>query len=152
MTDAANQSLQDQLLSKQYRVTPEAFWEVVRGRGDDGYDTMEPAARKGWEAIPAWGLSGWDLGSWPYVVIYHRDTADTWQLAEYCEGDLTVYSYPTRELRDVATDCIAFWHWKHNEESWIDGIESVELAPDRLRGPFSWRRLDAAKAAGEDDG
>jgi hypothetical protein len=55
-------------------------------------------------------------------------------------------------LCDAATACIAFWHWKNNEESWVDGIERVEDAPDNLRGPFSWSRLDAAKTSDNSTG
>jgi hypothetical protein len=141
--DNESQSLEAQLLSAQYRVSPEAFWDAARLRGDCGYDLMEPARTRGWDAIPGWGRNGWDLGSWPYVVIYHRAIKDSWQLAYYVEGDLTVYGYPTRELRDAATDCLAFWHWKHNEEDWVASIDSADVAPDHLRGAFSWRRPDA---------
>jgi hypothetical protein len=94
---------------------------------------------------PELGLDGWDLGCWPYVVVYHRHTGETWDLAECVEGDLTVYRYPTRERRDAATDCLAFWHWKHHGESWVAGVESVDAAPGRLRGPFSWKRLNESK-------
>ena len=68
------------------------------------------------------------------MVIYHRDHPDGSELAYYVEGDLTVYRYPTRELRDAATDCLAFWHWKHEDEDWVAGVDSVDVAPDHLRG------------------
>jgi hypothetical protein len=58
-----------------------------------------------------------------------------------------VYRYPTRELRDAATDCLAFWHWKHEGKPWVDGIDSVDVAPPHLRGPFSWNRLNEGKEA-----
>ena len=151
MTDISSiqqkQSLEDQLLNARYRVQPEAFWSHARMRGDDGYDIMEPARAMCWNAIPSWGRNGWDLGSWPYVVVYHRRAVDGWQIAYYVEGDLTVYSYPSRELRDAATDCLAFWHWKHEEEDWVADIDSVDVAPDHLRGAFSSRRLDAEEAS-----
>ncbi len=137
-------SLEEQLLSTKYGVAPETFWDVARMRGDTGYDVMEPARAHGWEAIPGWGLDGWDLGSWPVRRLPPRRRPRV-GLAEYVEGDLTVYRYPTRELRDAATDCLTFWHWKHHGESWVAGVESVDAAPDRLRGPFSWRRLNEWK-------
>jgi hypothetical protein len=141
------QSLENRLLSGQYRIEPEAFWTIARMRGDDGYDIMEPARALCWAAIPSWGRDGWDLGSWPYVVIYHRKAVDGWQIAYYVEGDLTVYSYPSRELRDAATDCLAFWHWRQAGKDWVAGIDSVDVAPDHLRGAFSWGRLDAEAAS-----
>ena len=44
----------------------------TRWPGDEGYERMEFAPRLGWTAISSWGLNGWDLGNWPYVVVYHR--------------------------------------------------------------------------------
>jgi hypothetical protein len=131
----------DDLLTEEYRLTPEAFWTVCQMRGDDGYDRMEAARPKRWDAIPSWGRDGWDLGSWPLVVVYHRRSDDGYELAENVEGDVTVYRYPTKELRDQATDQLAFWHWKHQGEDWVAGIGSLEDAP-HLRGPFSWKRCD----------
>ena len=136
-------SLEERLLTATYRVAPEPFWDSRRLRGDDGYDIMEPAIERGWRPIGAWGSDGWDLGSWPLVVIYHRDHADASQLAYYVEGDLTVYRYPTRDLRDAATDCLAFWHWKHDDEDWVTGVDSVDVAPDHLRGAHSRSRSNA---------
>lgn len=37
-----------------------------RGFGD-GYDWMSELQK--WAAIPGWGRDGWDMGSWPYVII-----------------------------------------------------------------------------------
>lgn len=145
MSDQPN--LEQQLLSAQCRVAPEPFWQLSQMLGDDGYDRMEAAGGRGWQAVPSWGLDGWDLGAWPLVVISHRRTADAFELAYDVEGDITVYRYPTRGLRDAATDCLAFWHWKNNDEEWVDGIENIDIAPDRLRGPFAWERLNASKRA-----
>lgn len=139
----APQSLERQLLSSAHQVAPETFWTIAQMRGDDGYDRIELARTRGWHAIPSWGRDGWDLGSWPLVVISHRRTADGYELAYNVEGDITVYRYPTAELREAATDCLAFWHWKRENEPWVDGIETFEAAPARLRGRFSWDRLTA---------
>jgi hypothetical protein len=148
MTDidpiADTQSLEEQLLSATYRIDPEPFWTIALMRGDCGYDIMEPARAKGWQPIAGWGRDGWDLGSWPYVVIYHRRTADAWQIAYYVEGDLTVYSYPERDQRIAAIDCLAFWHWRQAGEEWVAGIERVEDAPDHLHGAYSSKRLERA--------
>jgi hypothetical protein len=139
-------NLEQQLLSEQYRVAPEVFWQLSQMRGDDGYDRIEAAVGRGWQAVPSWGLDGWDLGAWPLVVISHRRTPDGFELAYDVEGDITVYRFPTRELRNAATDCLAFWHWKQDAEEWVDGIDSTDAAPERLRGPFSWRRLSSSDA------
>src|SRR5437868_1100027 len=91
----------EDLLSDQYRVSPENFWTLAVLRDDDGYDRIETAWRRGWKAIPSWGLDGWDLGSWPLVVIFHRKIGDAFELAYNVEGDITVYRYATREMRDA---------------------------------------------------
>ncbi len=113
-------------------------------RGDDGYDRIEAARDRGWSAVPSWGRDSSDLGAWPLVVISHRRTEDAFEIAYDVEGDITVHRYPTRELRDAATDCLALWLCKHQGEEWVGGVESVDVAPDRLRGPFSCRRQDAS--------
>jgi hypothetical protein len=135
----------EELLETPYRVDPEAFWEIAQMRGDDGYDRIELAGRRGWHAVPSWGRDGWDLGSWPLVVIFHRRSDVGYELAYNVEGDITVYRYATRELLDTATDYLAFWHWKHEDESWVAGVDSVEVAPAHLRGPFSWARLHGSE-------
>ena len=146
-SNLSDQSLEQQLLCAQYRVAPEPFWQLAQIRGEDGYDRIEQARTHGWRAVPSWGLEGWDLGAWPLVVISHRRSARGFELAYDVEGDVTVYRHPTRELRDAATDCLAFWHWKHYSAEWVDDVDSIDDAPDRLRGRFSWERLNAAERA-----
>jgi len=136
----------EELLSSAYRSTPEAFWTLAKLRGDDGFDRIELAIAHRWTAIPSWGLSGWDLGSWPWVVIFHRATRHAYELAHNIEGDVTTYRYPARALRDIATDYLAFVHWKDAGESWVDAVENVDLAPAHLRGPFSSERFEARRA------
>ena len=50
-----------------------------RGRdyaeSDDGYSDCEAEERRGWRVVPNWGADGWNLGAWPYVMLYVRDTA-----------------------------------------------------------------------------
>jgi hypothetical protein len=132
----------EDLLTPQYRLAPETFWTVSQMRGDDGYDRMDAARPRGWDAIPSWGRDGWDLGSWPLVVVYHRRTQAGFELAECVEGDVTVYRYPTKAQRDAATDQLAFFHWQHNGEPWVAGIATFADAPAHLRGPFSWARCE----------
>ncbi|MFZ0179956.1 MAG: hypothetical protein WAL84_08825, partial [Candidatus Dormiibacterota bacterium] len=64
------------LLTAEYRIEPESFWTLCQLRGDDGYDRIEAARMRRWVAIPSWGRDGWDLGSWPLAVIYHRHTPE----------------------------------------------------------------------------
>jgi hypothetical protein len=140
-TNLSGQSLEQQLLCEQYQIAPEVFWHLDQIRDEDGYDRIKAVQPHGWRAVSSWGLEGWDLGAWPLVVILHRRITRGFELAYDVEGDITVYRYPTRELRDAATDCLAFWHWKHDGKDWVDGVESVDAARDRLRGPFSQKRL-----------
>jgi hypothetical protein len=55
-----------------------------------------------------WGCLGYDLGLWPRLVVFHRATDDGFELAT-CDStgdDIAVasYRYPTKQLRDAATD------------------------------------------------
>lgn len=128
-----------------YVVAPEPFWAACLMTGDDGYDRIEVAHLRGWSAVPAWGLDGWDLGGWPYVVVFHRQRDGRFELAENVEGDVAVWAFPSRELRDAATDRLAFDHWQHESEEWVEGVANVEEAPAHLRGPFT-RARSAAEA------
>jgi hypothetical protein len=140
--------LEQHLLSAQYEITPEADWLHFQMSGHDGYERIDTASSRGWNPIPSWGSDRWDLGSWPLVVIFHRHSADGFELAYDVEGCVTIYQYSTRELRDTATDYLACWHWRHGGAKWVDGIETFDDAPDRLRGQFSWERLKTCTTAG----
>ncbi len=101
---------------------------------DCGYDFIEAAATEGWKAVSSWGLDGWDLGDWPYVVYAFR--GDT-ERATYCEGDITLETFASREARERATDEAALFYWR--DEPWMT------RDPADLSGPFTWARLDASK-------
>jgi len=109
--------------------------------GDDGYGSIESAIDHGWRARSSWGLNGWDLGAWPIVVYFFRDRPAAFELAEYIEGDVKVWTFPTDDLRSALVDTLAYWWWDHEGESWTAG-HSIDAIPDRLRGPFSWGRLN----------
>ena len=129
-------------LYEQYIVEPHPWWKVAQYSGMDGYDTIEQAERRGWHVIPAWGSKGWDLGSWPLVIVFFRTTKDketnveSFQLCEYVEGDTTIYSCPTPEIREEITDEIAFYHWKMQEQTWVRDYETFEELDDTLKGPY----------------
>jgi hypothetical protein len=120
---------------KQYQVEPDAFWQSIWVYGD-GYDAMTAANRKGYREIAAWGKAGYGLGDWPLVIVFHRNMPTCYELVEYVEGDVTMYTCPTRELRNSITDEIAFFHWKHKSEPWVEGYETVDQSPNELRGPY----------------
>lgn len=129
-----------------YRTTPEPFWQGCLMRGDDGYDVMEVAMGHGWRALPSWGRDGWDLGSWPLVVIYYRTRPGQFDLAEYVEGDVTTWRFPTSELRGEAIDRLAFDHWKYKGEPWVEGVATAADAPAHLRGRYRECRTTEAGA------
>ncbi|SRR5258708_30207809 len=120
----------------QYLKEPGAFWKSLPMRGVDGYDTIELADQRGWKAIPHWGKDGYNLGSWPLVIIFFRDRKEYFDVIEYVEGDVTMWSCPTKELRQEITDGLAFFHWKHQDEHWVKDYTSVDQLPDDLRGPY----------------
>lgn len=57
---------------------------------DDGYDFMGYLSDRGWKPIAA-------KGDWPYVVYMTYDPREPYAIAEYCEGDLTVWTFANVE-------------------------------------------------------
>ena len=127
------------LLTADHKLSPEVWAQAAPMIGD-GYDVMSVANRFGWRDVAAWGSDGWNLGDWPYVVIYFRETPgggrSAYQLAYYVEGDVSVYGYATEDERTRATDELAFFHWKNRCEKWVDGIDDYWQMPEHLRGPY----------------
>ena len=117
----------------QYEVTPESFWQAAAIYGG-GYDVMEAAHEEKWRAIPGWGKDGYDLGDWPYVIVFTRNQHGRYDIMYYVEGDVTMYSAPTKEIRNAIIDEIAFFHWRGEE--WVEGYDSVDQLPDELKGPY----------------
>ena len=128
----------------QYKVDPGNFWKGLIMLGGDGYDDMELAEKHGWHPISAWGKEGWNLGSWPLVIVFYRNLKKEdeilYQVIEYVEGDVTMWSCPTKELRQQVTDELAFFHWKHMHEEWVEGYDSVDQLPPELRGAYGSQR------------
>ncbi len=119
-----------------YEVDPDGFWKMAQFSGGDGYDTMGVAERRKWHAVPVWGSRGWDLGSWPLVIVYVRNRPGSFDVAEYVEGDITCWSCPTEETRNAIIDELAFFHWKMTDKPWVENYNSLEELPDELKGPY----------------
>lgn len=124
----------------QYKVEPGRFWKALPMLGGDGYDDMELAQKRGWNAIGDWGADGYNLGSWPLVIVFFRDLQKgdevVYQVIEYVEGDVNMWSCPTEEVREEVTNELAFFHWKHQGKEWVKGYDSVEQLPPELKGPY----------------
>lgn len=125
--------------------------EMPEFAGEEGYASMGAAKRNGWATRASWGLKGWDLGSWPLVAYFFRVNGGpgnvTYELAEYIEGDVKVWHFPTDEMRSALVDHLAFWWWANEGEDWTAG-HSVDDIPDHLRGPFTWERLNESEHRG----
>ena len=125
----------------------------------DGYGDMEVAANEGWHAVSGWGLDGWDLGDWPYVVISVRNLdGDVYEMRQTVEGDTDVYRFTTIEDRCAAIDYLFVWYGLGREyDEWgdagltYDKREALDAGalrvPERFRGAFSWDRLNENEAA-----
>lgn len=126
---------------KAYQVDPPPFWDATYLLGD-GYDVMEAAEQQGWEVISSWGKDGWDLGSWPLVIVFVSHKYDTFDVIEYVEGDVTMWSCPSKLMRQQIIDSLAFFHWKHREMPWVKDFESIDKVPldADIRGPYSSKR------------
>ncbi len=120
----------------QYKAEPGRFWEALPMLGGDGYDDMDMAQKFDWQPIGGWGQDGYNLGSWPLVIIFFREREGRFEVVEYVEGDVTMWSCPTEEIRQQVTDELAFFHWKFRDEEWVKDYTSVDELPDELKGPY----------------
>lgn len=110
---------------------------------DDGYGDMEAEGKRGWHAVSGWGRDGWDLGNWPYVIIYRRKLAEgKFGVMQIVEGDRTVYHFGSEADRDAAVDYLFLWYAAG--EDWAPlgyedrgRLDAGELAVDeKFRGPY----------------
>jgi hypothetical protein len=117
----------------------------------DGYEDMEAEEGRGWHALANWGRDGWDLGTWPYVMIYVRTTSGRFEphdpggrheLMQIVEGDRTVYRFVTEADRNAAIDYLFLWYAadKHWAPITCDQREALDIGyplaiGDKWRGP-----------------
>jgi len=102
------------------------------GNGHDWIDALTD----GWHVVPAWGRDGWDLGAWPLVIVAHHDRHQLHAVATYIEGDLEVQAFASRADRDTATDHIAAYYWRANNNGPADLPDSDADLADHHRGPY----------------
>lgn len=141
---------------------------------DDGYSDMEAESVHGWTPIAGWGVDGWDLGDWPYVVISTRHrgndiTPERWEVMQTVEGDRTVYSFDVAEDCRAAIDYLFLWYaigrqaeaLGDGDPDWANlGAWDADLGnyparvaldagtltvPERLRGPYSAKRHEVGE-------
>ena len=99
----------------------------------------------------SWGRDGWNLGDWPYVMIYVRETSGRFEphhpdgrfeLMQIVEGDRTVYRFLTAADRDAATDYLFLWYaagarWAPLGYEDRLRLDAGELTVDeKFRGPY----------------
>lgn len=91
-----------------------------------GYDWMEEIEEEGWAVIPSWGVDGWDLGEWPYVMVAgirtNDDKGPIWGMATYCEGDVKTTWYRTQAAHWAAISEQAHFHWMNRPASSPKGL------------------------------
>jgi hypothetical protein len=104
---------------------------VIYQNGDDFMEQLEDGY-----VVPAWGLSGWDLGNHPLVIVCHYDKPGAYGLAVYTEGDVEVKDFLNREERDRATDEVAVSLWSQR-----DLPDAPKTMADPRLGPYrrSWK-------------
>jgi hypothetical protein len=109
---------------------------------DDGYGDMEVAEKRGWRSLASWGRDGWNLGDWPYVMIYTREAGGAFELQQVVEGDHDLYRFQTPEDRDAAIDYLFLWYaagqnWaplSYEDRTALDAGQYE--AEDKFRGPY----------------
>ncbi|MBG0741103.1 hypothetical protein IV500_17165 [Paeniglutamicibacter antarcticus] len=105
----------------------------------DGYDWMGRVEARGWQVISGWGCDGWDLGSWPYIMIAGTRTRDEagelWGMASYCEGDVTTTWHRTRDAHWEEISRHAHFHWQSGQS---DGPATLPATAEKM--PPEWKR------------
>ncbi|GAB3873838.1 hypothetical protein ACFQ1S_03730 [Kibdelosporangium lantanae] len=97
----------------------------------DGHEWRDKAEQFGWDVPGLWGRDGWDLGSWPLVVmaLYDSEKTDTWALMTYVEGDMVVKVFTTREARDLAVTEVAVGWWRFGTADGPDDLPETGWLP-----------------------
>ncbi len=121
---------------QKYQVDTPPLWEGLPILGLDGYSVMDFVRRSHWEAIPDWGQPGYNLGTWPLVIVFWREHNGTFEVIEYFEGDTTLYVCPTNLIRCQITDEIAYFHWRFTDMEWTQPYPDSEDVPLELKGPY----------------
>ena len=63
-------------------LTTPLLWQGMPVRGLDGYGVMQLVGEHyHWEAIGDWGEKGYNLGTWPLVIVFWRDHADGYTMS-----------------------------------------------------------------------
>jgi hypothetical protein len=104
----------------------------------DGYDWMAEALPPGWHAEPIWGRDGWDLGTWPLVIValYIDDDQKNYAVATYVEGDVDVKRYKSRGALCVAVNRTAEFYWRHGTAQGPRDLPESEGLLAHHTGPF----------------
>lgn len=102
----------------------------------EGYDYIDRAARAGWSAMGNWGEEGYDLGAWPYVIMFTRVVRDggryLYGFGHYVEGDLSADYYRSKEACNEAISRQAYWYWKNGQSDGPKNLPATfeSLAPE----------------------
>lgn len=104
----------------------------------DGYDYMESLTLGGWHSIPLWGIDGWDLGAWPYVIVAATevdvDGCTTYGTLHYCEGDVTAKWFVTPAALREEISRLAHSYWKIGQAHGPEDLpEKFQDVPERYR-------------------
>ena len=121
--------------------------------GYGGYEWLERVQAHGWRMLSNWGADGWDLGTWPLVIVAHHlyetDEGKRFDLAQRIEGDITVWTFDDAGALYSATDRLASFWWRRDPEAHGEELAAALAAtpeddylPPRFRGPFNRARLE----------
>lgn len=105
---------------------------------DDGYDWMEHLP-KGWRVVSSWGEDGWDLGSWPYVIVAIYVAQNEWAHVVYVEGDIMVEEHESFDAMIAAIDKVAEFYWRSGQHSAPDDLPEGKGLLPRHCGPYRGR-------------
>jgi len=131
----------------------------------DGYDQADFLRKSGWVPISSWGCDGWDLGEWPYQMVYARTgrvelpqtrlerltrrtpmTRRTFEVKVVTEGDTDTHVFNSAEARVQWIDAWAYWFWSFHSGRFLSALERPI---EDLEGPYSVDRAHSTIAPAE---
>jgi hypothetical protein len=115
---------------------------------DDGESDMAAEEGRGWRVVANWGHDGWDMGTWPYVMIYVRNAGDEgslfvpgrrFELMQICEGDRTQYAFENQADREAAMDYLFLWYAAGQDWAPLSYEDRARLDAGELEPGPKWR-------------
>jgi len=93
-------------------------------------------ALRGWRVVSHWGLRGWAVGSWPFVVaVVHGSLTGISGLATYTKGHIEHWAFESTEELYEQMDAVAEQWWRLGYGEAPSDLPAEGLKPHHT-GPY----------------